>query len=326
MFYTDFKLQYPVRVDQPDARFARALQQAIGGIEGEIRVAMQYLFQGWGLRGAGKYRDMLLNTAAEELGHIEMLATAVAMNLEGAPVQLQRAVSEDPVGGSVLNGMDFRQFLSTGLAALPHDAQGVPFNMSHCYASGNIAADMFANVTAEATGRAMVCRLYNMTNDAGMRDMLAFLIARDTMHQNQWMAVIEELGGLQAQMPIPNSFPQQLENQQFSYVYLGFTRDGAEPPRGRWTQGPSIDGKGQFALAAMQPLGGVPPGGPARPDSAAQMVQISGSPVSSQNQPSPKQSGYMDQMQQGQGEPGQQPGQAAQLRQGQQQPWQGPRQ
>jgi Mn-containing catalase len=36
--------------------FARALQQAIGGVEGEIRVMMQYMFQGWGSRGPKKYR------------------------------------------------------------------------------------------------------------------------------------------------------------------------------------------------------------------------------------------------------------------------------
>lgn len=44
MFYYDGKLQYPVRVETPDPRFARALQQAIGGVEGEIRVCLQYLF------------------------------------------------------------------------------------------------------------------------------------------------------------------------------------------------------------------------------------------------------------------------------------------
>ncbi len=41
MFYTDGKLQYKVRVDKPNPLFARALQQAIGGVEGEIRVMMQ---------------------------------------------------------------------------------------------------------------------------------------------------------------------------------------------------------------------------------------------------------------------------------------------
>ncbi|HEX2524864.1 MAG TPA: manganese catalase family protein [Geminicoccus sp.] len=274
MFYTDGKLQYPVRVERPNPIFARALQQAIGGVEGEIRVCLQYLFQGWGSRGPAKYRDMLLNTGTEEIGHIEMLATAVALNLEGAPLSLQEDVSKDAVGGSILNGMDFRHILSTGLAALPTNANGVPFDCSHVYASGNIAGDMMANVTAESTGRVLATRLYNMTDDPGMKDMLSFLIARDTMHQQQWMAVIEELGGPAEQLPIPNSFPQSQENSEFSYVYLGHMTDGSIP-QGRWTSGPSIDKKAEFTSAVSMPLGGKPSLAPARPDSGAQQGQTS---------------------------------------------------
>lgn len=276
MFYTDYKLQYPVRVESPNPLFAKALQQAIGGIEGEIRVAMQYMFQAWGVRGDNKYREMLLNTGAEELGHIEMLSTAVALNLENAPLGLQEEVSADPAAGAVLNGMNLRHILSSGLAAMPVDASGVPFDMSHIYASGNIAADMYANVTAESTGRALAVRLYNMTSDPGMKEMLSFLIARDTMHQNQWLAVIAELGGPEQQVPIPNSFPQDQENQDYSYVYLGFAQDGAEPPRGRWTEGASIDGKGTFSLRPMEPQGREPDLGMARARSGAQTGQIEG--------------------------------------------------
>ncbi|WP_342643684.1 manganese catalase family protein [Rhodoligotrophos ferricapiens] len=279
MFYTDGKLQYPVRVETPNPVFARALQQAIGGVEGEIRVAMQYMFQAFGSRGPTKYRDMLLNTATEELGHIEMLATAVALNLEGAPLSLQEDVSKNPVAGSVLNGIDFRQLLSTGLAALPSDANGVPFDCSHVYASGNIAGDMYANVTAEATGRTLAVRLYNMTDDPGMKDMLSFLIARDTMHQQQWLAVIEELGGSAAQLPVPNSFDQSKEQSDFSYVYLGHMVDGSIP-EGRWSNGESIDGKGQFSARASEPLGDKPSLAPARPDSGAQTDQTSKSGMS----------------------------------------------
>ncbi|NRP75480.1 putative manganese catalase [Ensifer psoraleae] len=165
--------------ETPDPLFARALQQAIGGVEGEIRVAMQYFFQACGARGNTKFRDLLMNTAAEELGHIEMLATAVALNLEGAPLSIREEVAGDPVGGAVLGGINLKNLLSSGLAAMPVDSDGVPFDMSHIYASGNIAADMTANVTAEATGRVLAVRLYGMTNDPGMKDMLSFLIARD---------------------------------------------------------------------------------------------------------------------------------------------------
>lgn len=121
MFYSDGKLQYPVRVDRPDPLFARALQQAIGGVEGEIRVAMQYFFQAMGARGPKKYRDMLLNTATEELGHIEMLATAVALNLEGAPSSLQEEAAKDRVVNAALGGMNLKHLLSAGLPPTPCD-------------------------------------------------------------------------------------------------------------------------------------------------------------------------------------------------------------
>jgi len=132
--------------------------------------------------------------------------------------------------GTILEvgGMDARHILSTGLAALPANADGVPFDCSHVYASGNLAADMYANVTAESTGRLLATRLYHFTDDPGMKDMLSFLIASDTMHQNQWLAVVEELGGPQA-LPIPNSFPQEKENGAFSYAFFTTMRDGEIP-------------------------------------------------------------------------------------------------
>lgn len=274
MFYTDNRLQYPVRVEKPDPLFARALQQAIGGVEGEIRVAMQYFFQACGAWGNPKFRDLLMNTAAEELGHIEMLATAVAMNLESAPLSLKEEIAADPVGGGVLGGINLKNLLSAGLSAMPVDSDGVPFDMSHIYASGNIAADMTANVAAESTGRVLATRLYTMTNDPGMKDMLSYLIARDTMHQNQWMAALEELGGATGAFPIPNSFPQEQEKQEFSYAYLGFQQDGSAPAPGRWSEGLPIDGKGEFSSQPMQPLGQKPDLGPAKPKSGAQSEQL----------------------------------------------------
>ncbi|MBZ9921885.1 MULTISPECIES: manganese catalase family protein [unclassified Mesorhizobium] len=274
MFYTDKKLQFPVRVKTPSPIFARALQQAIGGVEGEIRVALQYFFQAWGARGPGKYRDLLLNTATEELAHIEMLATAVALNLEGAPLSLQEDVSADTIGGSVLNGMNFRHILSTGLAALPENSNGVPFNASHVYASGNLAADMVANVTAESSGRVLATRLYNMTDDPGMKEMLSFLIARDTMHQQQWLAAIEDMGGLATSLPVPNSFPQEQEFRDVSYAFVNCFVDGVPPPEGRWSSGKSIDGNGEFTTVAGQPMGEEPMLGSPRVDSGAQSEQI----------------------------------------------------
>lgn len=273
MFFHDGgKLQYAVKVDKPDPIFAKALQQAIGGIQGEIRVCLQYLFQAWGARGPTKYRDMLLETGTEEMGHIEMLATAVAMNLDGAPLEMDKA-AKDPIMLAKLGGMNVQHAISTCMAAMPVDASGVPFNCSHVYATGNIAADMLANVTAESTGRMLAVQLYRMTDDAGMKDMLKFLIARDTMHQNQWLAAWEEVGGKDAH-PIPSNFPQSEELESVNYTFFTTGKDESVPqPTGRWSKGKSVDGKGEFKLEHLTAMGEKPNLGAASPNAAVQKEQ-----------------------------------------------------
>lgn len=274
MFHHSAKLQYPVKVDKPNPEFAMLLQQAIGGVEGEIRVAMQYFFQAMGARGDDRIRDLLMSTATEELSHIEMLGHAVALNLEGAPVSYQEATAKDPVMNAILGGMNPRHILSSGLSAMPVNANGVPFDMSHIYATGNVAADMLANVTAEASGRVLASRLYNWTDDHGMKDFLSFLIARDTYHQQQWLAVIEELGGLGANLPVPNSTPEDHEAMQHSYYYLNTLLD-KEAPKGRWGEGPSFDGRGEFSVRNQpEPEGQEPTLGMAKEKSGAQKDQI----------------------------------------------------
>ncbi|GAB3166263.1 manganese catalase family protein [Telluribacter humicola] len=275
MFYHDKKLQYKVRVDKPNPAFAKLLQQAIGGIEGEIRVCLQYMFQAWGSRGPAKYRDMLLETGTEEMAHIEMLATAVALNLEGANHDLKDKIAgENPIVGSIMGGMDPRHVLSSGMAAMAVDSNGVPFNGSWVVGTGNLAADMHANVMAESSGRVLATRLWESTEDKGMKDMLAFLIARDTMHQNQWMAVLEELGGPENNHPIPNSFPQAEEHSQFSYAFISTNINRPEPPLGRWTRGRSIDGKGEFSFVHAMPHGEEPNLGAPDPKGYAQKEQM----------------------------------------------------
>lgn len=106
MFFHHDELAYTVRVDNPNPVFARMLQQAIGGPEGEMRVMLQYMFQGFGYRGPAKYRDMLISTATEEIGHIEVLATAVAMNLEGAKSETVDDVVTNPAVAARMGALE----------------------------------------------------------------------------------------------------------------------------------------------------------------------------------------------------------------------------
>ena len=277
MFFHDKKLQFPVRVDNPDPVFAKMLQQALGGIDGEIRVVLQYLFQASNNRGPAKYRDLLLETCTEDFGHAEMLATAIALNLEGSPAATQEnAARGNPMVAAAMGGMSPRQYLSGGMGALAADSEGNPFDGSWVVSSGNIVADMFANATGEATNACVLGRLFAMTDDPGMKQMLGFLMSRDAMHQQQWLAVIEELGGCKGALPIPNSFDHSQELTQFSHAFFSTAIDGIEPPEGRWTSGPSLDGKGEYRVERLRPMGEEPRLAPPIPQAFAQWEERAG--------------------------------------------------
>ncbi|MDQ4076068.1 MAG: manganese catalase family protein [Chloroflexota bacterium] len=266
MFFRTKNLQYNAKPERPDPVYAKKLQEVLGGQWGEISVMMTYLFQGWNCRGPAKYRDMILDIGTEEIAHVEMLATMIARLLEGAPVEEKEEAAQNPMMAAVLGGMNPQHAIVSGLGATPTDSVGYPWNARYTIASGNLLADFRFNVTAESQGRLQVCRLYEMTDDPGVRDMLSFLIARDTMHQNQWLAAIEELkrDGLE-ETPVPSSFPQEREKSEVAYQFWNVS-EGTESKAGRWADGPSIDGKGTFEyLEDPQPLGPEPTLGPGNP-------------------------------------------------------------
>ncbi len=244
MFFHVKELQYNAKPDRPDPVYAKKLQEVLGGQFGEITVMMQYLFQGWNCRGNQKYRDMLLDVGTEEIAHVEMLATMIAQLLDNAPVQDQEEAAKNPIIASVLGGMNPQHAIVSGLGATPTDSAGYPFNARYTIASGNLLADFRANLNAESQGRLQVVRLYEMTEDKGVRDMLSFLIARDTMHQNLWMAAIEELEQTE-KATVPATFNQEFEKQEVAYSFLNFS-EGEESKNGRWASGKSMDKQGEF--------------------------------------------------------------------------------
>lgn len=128
---------------------------------------------------------MLMMTVTVELSRIDFLCHAVALNLEGARVDAQEAAATDTVRGAIRDGAGQYHILSSGLSPMPVNANGVPVDMNTVHATGNL--------TAESGDRMLASRLYNMTEETGMKDMPSFPIARNTMHQQRWLAMIEEL-------------------------------------------------------------------------------------------------------------------------------------
>lgn len=253
MFRHSKQLQYSATPERPDALYAAKLQEVIGGQFGEMTVMMQYLWQGWNCRVPGKYKDMILDIGTEEIGHVEMLTTMCARLLEGAPAETQaQAAAANPALAAVLGGQNVQQAIVTGGAAMPTNAQGVPWNGGYIVASGDMLADFRHNVAAEAQGRLQVSRLYDMTDDPGVKDMLKFLLARDTFHQQQWLLGIEQLiedghtDGLQ-------DAHKEDEHHEAARTFYSFT-DGSAAGEGRWAQGTTLVGGHEIGFEQGRPL------------------------------------------------------------------------
>ena len=264
MFRHTEHLQFQAKPEKPDALFAMKLQELVGGQFGEMTVMMQYLWQGWSCRMPGKYKDMIMDIGTEEIGHVEMLATMMARLLEGAPAETtEKAVAANPALAAVVGGMNPQHAIVGGGSAVPRDSQGVPWNAGYIVASGNLLADFRSNVAAEAQSRVMTSRVYNMTDDPGVKEMLKFNLARDTWHQQQWLLGIQQLidDGFVDEAGIENSNADE-ENPDQNHTLWTFD-DDSKAPEGRWGRGASLIGPDIEVVAARpltddQPIGAPP--------------------------------------------------------------------
>ncbi|WP_046469692.1 manganese catalase family protein [Allosalinactinospora lopnorensis] len=245
MFRHTKNLQFEAKPEKPDALYAMKLQELIGGAFGEMTVTMQYLFQGWNCRMEGKYKDLIMDIATEEIGHVEMIATMVARLLEDAPDDVTADAVKEPAVAAVMGGMNPQHAIVGGGGPVLADSAGTPWNGKYIVASGNLMADFRANVAAEAQGRLQTARLYRMTDDPGVKSMLQFNLARDTVHQNQWLAAIEQLQEDGLEDPVVPSALFDEENQEHART-MWHLSDGTESENGPWAHGQAPDGRHDF--------------------------------------------------------------------------------
>lgn len=259
MFRHQKELQFEAKPDRPNPLISKYLQELIGGQYGEMSVAMQYLFQGWSCRGEEKYKDMLMDIATEEIGHVEMLATMVARLLEGAPVEDQEAaMQKDPTIGAIISGMNPQHAIVAGLGPRPADSVGNPWSGAYIIASGNLLADFRANLNAESQGRLQVARIYEMIDDRGVKDMLSVLLARDSYHQNLWECAVKELEEKEGSILVPSTFPRDKERKDIAYDFYNFS-EGDQSSEGSWASGKALDGEGEYQWLKEPKIEGAAP-------------------------------------------------------------------
>src|ERR1700748_3636721 len=90
MFMHNKRLMYTVRVAEPNPVLGTLLLEQFGGPQGELAAAMRYFSQALAESDPGR-KDMLYDIATEELSHLEIIGSIIAMLNKGAKGQLAEA-------------------------------------------------------------------------------------------------------------------------------------------------------------------------------------------------------------------------------------------
>lgn len=232
MFIHNKRLQYTVRVAGPNPGLANLLLEQFGGPQGELGAACRYFTQAVGEEDPGR-KDLLFDIATEELSHLEIIGSIVAMLNKGAKGQLAEAVESEAelyrsmTGGG--NDSHITSLLYGGGPALTNSA-GVPWSAAYVDTIGEPTADLRSNIAAEARAKIVYERLLNVTDDAGIRDTLGFLMTREIAHQKSFEKALHSIQ--------PN-FPQGKLPGVPSFTNVYYKMSGADgAPRGPWNSGP----------------------------------------------------------------------------------------
>src|SRR5262245_39864732 len=183
MFMHNKKLMYTVRVHETNPALANLMLEQFGGPQGELAAAMRYFTQGLAEDDPGR-KDMLLDIATEELSHLEIIGSIVAMLNKGVRGTLAEAsLAEADLYRSLNAGGDSHtQALLYGGGPSLTNSSGVPWTAAYIDSIGDPTCDLRSNIAAEARAKIVYERLINITADSGIKDALGFLMTREIAH------------------------------------------------------------------------------------------------------------------------------------------------
>jgi Mn-containing catalase len=230
MFMHNKRLQFTVRVSEPNPQLARMIMEQFGGADGELSAAMQYFTQGLGEDDPGR-KDMLLDIATEELSHLEVVGSIVTMLNKGLKAQLAEGQMKEAelyreIGAS---GSSAKEAILFGGAPALCDSAGVPWTASYVDSRGEPTVDLRSNIAAEARAKIVYERLINITDDPGIKDALRFLMTREVAHQKSFEKAL---------YAIENNFPSgKLPGvEKYASMYVN-TSQGEGDTTGPWNSG-----------------------------------------------------------------------------------------
>jgi Mn-containing catalase len=249
------------------------VQELLGGKFGEMSTLMNYTFQSFNFRGRKKYRpfyDLIANIAAEEFGHIELVAYTTNLLLTGTMPR-----GTDPTATPLEDATDARNhyhFIASGQTALPVDSHGNPWNGTYVFSSGNLKLDLLHNFFLECGARANKIRVYEMVDDPVAREMVGYLLVRGGTHIVAYARALEELSGVDVGklLPIPDisnkRFPEAMKHEAKGLHQVMY-RMSLEDYRGisKIWRGPHPEDGSELRVVDGPPQGGAVPVHPEEP-------------------------------------------------------------
>src|SRR6188768_2563586 len=198
--YDRIAIEMPPPSD-PDPEGARAVQELMGGRFGEMSTFMNYTFQSFNFRGrqgARPFYDLVAKIAAEEFGHVELVASAINTMLTGATPDSNgrrtELATKSPL--AVVKGLgNPHHFLAGGQGALPQNSQGRPWTGDYVFSSGDLIDDLTHNFFLETGARNNKLKVYEMVDHPAARALTGYLLVRGGVHQIAYARAVEHLTG-----------------------------------------------------------------------------------------------------------------------------------
>lgn len=169
LFKHDKKLLREVRVEKPNPQYAVLMQEQLGGGNGELKAAMQYLSQSFRIKDPA-IKDLFLDIAAEELSHMEMVAQTINL-LNGHDVDY-KGVDAGVIQTHVLGG----------LSPVLTNSSGAPWTSDYVTVTGYLVADLISNIASEQRAKVVYEYLHRQIEDKYVRETIMFLLEREEAH------------------------------------------------------------------------------------------------------------------------------------------------
>lgn len=169
MWTYEKKLQYPIKIKNPNPALAKFIITQYGGPDGEIGATLRYLSQ----RYTMPYREcigVLNDIGTEEMGHFEMVATIVH--------QLTRNMTMEQIKAAGWEGY----FVDHTAGIYPVAASGVPYDAMSFASKGDAITDLVEDMAAEQKARTTYDNILRLCDDPDVRDPIKFLRAREVVH------------------------------------------------------------------------------------------------------------------------------------------------